>query len=33
MQAQVDHAWKLQDGKVVAFEQFTDTLRVRQAMS
>lgn len=26
------HAWTLRDGKVVAFEQFTDTLRVAQAM-
>ena len=33
MQARVAHVWKLQDGKIVAFEQFTDTLFVRQAMS
>lgn len=33
MQARVAHVWHLQDGKVVAFEQFTDTLLVRQAMS
>ncbi|ROZ71271.1 nuclear transport factor 2 family protein [Ramlibacter sp. WS9] len=33
MQARVAHVWKLQDGKIVAFEQFTDTLLVRQAMS
>ncbi|KQV95837.1 nuclear transport factor 2 family protein [Rhizobacter sp. Root1221] len=32
MQARVAHVWKLQDGKIVAFEQFTDTLLVRQAM-
>ncbi len=33
MQARVAHVWNLQDGKIVAFEQFTDTLFVRQAMS
>ena len=33
VQARVAHVWKLQDGKIVAFEQFTDTLFVRQAMS
>jgi len=33
MQARVAHVWKLQDGKVVEFEQFTDTLLVRQAMT
>ena len=33
MQARVVHVWKLQDGKIVAFEQFTDTLLVHQAMS
>jgi ketosteroid isomerase-like protein len=33
MQARVAHVWKLQDGKIVAFEQFTDTLLVHQAMS
>jgi uncharacterized protein len=33
MQACVAHVWHLQGGKVVAFEQFTDTLLVRQAMS
>lgn len=32
LQARVAHLWKLQDGKIVAFEQFTDTLLVRQAM-
>ena len=32
MQARVAHVWKLQDGQIVAFEQFTDTLLVRQAM-
>ena len=33
MQARVAHVWQLQGGKVVAFEQFTDTLLVRRAMS
>ena len=33
MQARVAHVWKLQNGKIVAFEQFTDTLLVHQAMS
>lgn len=33
MQARVAHVWQLQDGKVVAFEQFTDTLLVRRAMA
>ncbi|WP_411881826.1 nuclear transport factor 2 family protein [Polaromonas sp. YR568] len=33
MQARVAHVWHLREGKVVAFEQFTDTLLVRQAMS
>ena len=33
MEARVAHVWHLQDGKIVAFEQFTDTLLVRQAMS
>lgn len=33
MQARVAHVWKLHGGKIVAFEQFTDTLLVRQAMS
>jgi uncharacterized protein len=28
----VAHVWKLQDGKIAAFEQFTDTLLVNQAM-
>ena len=32
MQARVSHVWKLQEGKIVAFEQFTDTLLVHQAM-
>ena len=32
MQARVAHVWKLQDEQIVAFEQFTDTLLVRQAM-
>ena len=33
MQARVAHVWKLQNGKIVTFEQFTDTLLVHQAMS
>ncbi|MEZ0236582.1 MAG: nuclear transport factor 2 family protein [Methylophilaceae bacterium] len=33
MQARVAHVWKLEDGMIVAFEQFTDTLFVHQAMS
>ncbi len=33
MQARVAHVWKLQHGKIVAFEQFTDTLLVNQAMN
>jgi uncharacterized protein len=33
MQARVAHVWQLQDGSVVAFEQFTDTLLVRNAMA
>jgi uncharacterized protein len=33
MQARVAHVWRLQGGSVVAFEQFTDTLLVRNAMS
>lgn len=32
MQARVAHVWKLEGGKVVAFEQFTDTLLVNRAM-
>ncbi|RYX96105.1 MAG: nuclear transport factor 2 family protein [Comamonadaceae bacterium] len=32
MQARVTHVWRLEDHKVVAFEQFTDTLLVHQAM-
>ena len=31
LQARVAHVWKLQHGKIVAFEQFTDTLLVNQA--
>lgn len=26
------HVWTVRDGRIVAFEQFTDTLRVAQAM-
>jgi uncharacterized protein len=33
MQARVAHVWQLQGGRIVAFEQFTDTLLVRAAMS
>ena len=33
MQARVVHVWDLQGGKVVAFEQFTDTLLVHHAMN
>lgn len=33
MQARVAHVWTLENGKIVAFEQFTDTLLVRQAMA
>ena len=32
MQARVAHVWKLEDAKIVAFEQFTDTLLVHRAM-
>lgn len=31
MRARVVHVWRLRDGKVVAFEQFTDTHRVVEA--
>lgn len=33
MQARVAHVWRLEGGQVTAFEQFTDTLLVRRAMS
>jgi ketosteroid isomerase-like protein len=33
MQARVAHVWQLHGGEIVAFEQFTDTLLVRRAMS
>jgi ketosteroid isomerase-like protein len=33
MHARVAHAWQLQEGQVVAFEQFTDTLLVQRAMA
>src|SRR5688572_14865270 len=33
MQARVAHVWQLQGGKVIAFEQFTDTLLVHRAMT
>jgi len=32
MQARVTHVWRLAGGKIVGFEQFTDTLLVAQAM-
>jgi hypothetical protein len=32
MEARVTHIWDLKDGKVVRFEQFTDTLLVAEAM-
>ncbi len=32
MQARVSHVWQLEGGKVVQFEQFTDTLLVDRAM-
>lgn len=32
MQARVAHVWRLDAGKVVKFEQFTDTLLVARAM-
>ena len=31
MRARVVHVWRLRDGKVAAFEQFADTLRVVEA--
>lgn len=31
MKVRVVHVWRLRDGKVTAFEQFTDTLRVDEA--
>ena len=32
MQARATHVWRLTGGKIVGFEQFTDTLLVAQAM-
>jgi ketosteroid isomerase-like protein len=32
MQARVTHVWRLSEGKIVSFEQFTDTLLVARAM-
>lgn len=32
MQARVTHVWRLSNGKITAFEQFTDTLLVAKAM-
>ena len=33
MEARVAHVWKVQDGTIVSFEQFTDTLLVHKTMS
>ena len=33
MTARVAHIWRLKEGKIVQFEQFTDTLLVAQAMN
>lgn len=33
LEARVAHVWKVEEGKIAAFEQFTDTLLVHQAMS
>lgn len=33
MQARVTHVWRLSAGKIVRFEQFTDTLLVARAMA
>jgi len=33
MHARVAHVWQLEGGKIVRFEQFTDTLLVARAMS
>lgn len=33
MVARVAHHWQLEGGRITAFEQFTDTLRVAQAMA
>lgn len=33
MRARVTHVWRLEQGKVISFEQFTDTLLVARAMS
>lgn len=33
LRARVVHVWRLVDGKIASFEQFTDTLLVRQAMA
>jgi ketosteroid isomerase-like protein len=33
MKARVAHIWRITEGKIVQFEQFTDTLLVAQAMS
>lgn len=33
LNARVAHVWRLKEGRVVAFEQFTDTLLVAKAMT
>lgn len=33
MSARVSHVWELSEGKVIAFEQFTDTLLVARTMT
>ena len=33
MSARVTHVFRVRDGKITGFEQFTDTLRVAEAMS
>ena len=32
MQARVTHVWRVEQGKIIRFEQFTDTLLVARAM-
>lgn len=32
MQARVCHVWRLENGRIEAFEQFTDTLLINRAM-
>jgi ketosteroid isomerase-like protein len=33
MHARVTHVWQVSDGKIVAFEQFADTLLIQRAMA